>query len=230
MNYKEYQLNEDIRVRVVKRKKSRKIKITLEPNGNVRVSIPYFIPYQTGIAFARSKIKWIEEKRIIPKTITNNSQIGKSHRLEFIDTKGERVTTKIVDQTVKIFVPSNLNPDHNLVQEAAKKVSKKALLKDALNLIPQRVKYLSEKYDYDYSSVRVKFTKSRWGSCDNKRNLTFNPNLMNLPWDLIDYVIIHELSHTKFMNHGNNFWDQVEKVMPNYKDLRKRLKNIRYNL
>ena len=71
MNSKEYQLTPDIIVRIVKRKKSRRIKITLEPNGGVRVSIPYYVPYQMGVSFAKSKIDWINEKRIIPKSISD---------------------------------------------------------------------------------------------------------------------------------------------------------------
>ncbi len=230
MNSKEYQLTPDIIVRIVKRKKSRRIKITLEPNGGVRVSIPYYVPYQMGVSFAKSKIDWINERRIIPKSISDFEQVGKSHRLEFLEGKGDRVTTKVIDQIIKIFIPTNLDHSHPQVQEAAKKASKKALSKEAIILIPQRVEYLANKNNFDYSSVNVKFTKSRWGSCDNKKNLIFNPNLMNLPWDLIDYVIIHELSHTKAMHHGSEFWDEVQKVIPNYKEQRKRLKEIRDNL
>jgi len=230
MNSKEFQLTPEIVVKVVKRKKARRLKITLENNGGVRVSIPYFVPYQAGLAFAKSKIDWIIDKRVIPKVVNEFEQIGKSHRLSFIKTDADRVTTKIINQEIKIFVPQTMNETNPLVQTAAKKAAKKALVKEAINLIPQRVEYLANKHGFEYSSTSVKFTKSRWGSCDNKKNLTFNPNLMNLTWELIDYVIIHELSHTRKMHHQPDFWTEVESVMPNYKSLRKELKLVRDNL
>lgn len=230
MNSKEFQLTPEIIVKVVKRRKARRLKITLENNGGVRISIPYFVPYQAGLAFAKSKLDWIIEKRVVPKNVNDFEQIGKSHRLTFIKTDADRITTKIVDQEIKIFMPSLLDESEPLVQSAAKKAAKKALVKEALNLIPQRVEYLANKHGFEYSSTSVKFTKSRWGSCDNKKNLTFNPNLMNLTWDLIDYVIIHELSHTRKMHHQPDFWAEVESALPNYKSLRKELKLVRDNL
>lgn len=230
MNSKEYLLTPEILVKVVKRKKARRLKITLENDGSVRVSIPYFVPYQTGINFAKSKLEWIKDKRIVPKLINEFEQVGKSHRINFMRAKGDRITTKIENLTIKIFIPDGIEKIDSRVQSAIRRISRKALIKEASELLPQRVKYLAHKNGLSYSNLAFKFTKSRWGSCDNKKNLNFNPNLMNLPWDLIDYVIIHELSHTIHMHHQSEFWQEVEKVIPEYKIQRKRLKEARDNI
>ena len=227
MSFKEFQVEPNLVIKVIKRQKARRIKITLDSSGEIKVSIPYFIPYQTGLAFAKSKLDWIKAKRVTPIKVEDSKQIGKSHRLRFINTDSDRVTTKIVDLTIKIFVPKNLDISDSKIQKAAILASRKALTKEALNLIPQRVRLLAEKHEIDFNNIAVKFTKSRWGSCDNKKNLTFNPNLMNLPWHLIDYVIIHELAHTRKMHHQPDFWSEVEAMLPNYKILRKELKAIR---
>jgi predicted metal-dependent hydrolase len=230
MNYKEYLLTPEILVKVVKRKKARRIKITLENDGGVRVSIPYFVPYQVGINFAKSKINWIMDKRVVPKKINEFEQVGKSHRISLEKANGQRITTKLENLTIKVFIPEGVEKFDSQVQSAIRKVSRKALLKEATELLPQRVEAISNKHGFKYTNIGFKYTKSRWGSCDNLKNLNFNPNMMNLPWDLIDYVIVHELCHTRKMHHQPDFWQEVENIIPNFKEQRKRLKEIRDNI
>lgn len=72
----------------------------------------------------------------------------------------------------------------------------------------------------------VKNLKSRWGSCDSHRNIILSSLLITLDDSLIDYVICHELAHTKHMNHSKEFWLNVEMMIPDYKQRRKELKKI----
>jgi predicted metal-dependent hydrolase len=97
-------------------------------------------------------------------------------------------------------------------------------------LLPIRLQQLSKKYDYQYASVSIKSLKSRWGSCDSNNNISLNLYLMELPWELIDYVLVHELNHTIAMHHGPDFWQKMEAKMPNSKLLRKQLKQYRAGL
>ena len=79
----------------------------------------------------------------------------------------------------------------------------------------------------DYSEIKYRKMKSRWGSCSSKRVLTFNTELIKINKELIDYVIVHELAHIKHMNHSKQFHALVEKYLPDSKYLRKELKNIK---
>ncbi|MBU0727650.1 M48 family metallopeptidase, partial [Patescibacteria group bacterium] len=71
---------------------------------------------------------------------------------------------------------------------------------------------------------------SRWGSCSDRKNLNFNWKLIMAPIEIIDYVVVHEMCHLKQMNHSSKFWNLVAEKMPDYKELRKWLKDNRYLL
>lgn len=77
-----------------------------------------------------------------------------------------------------------------------------------------------------YSSIKIKKYKAIWGSCDSQNNLKFNLKLASLDKKTIRYVIIHELAHIKHKHHQKEFWHFVELFEPNFKQIRKNLKNI----
>lgn len=99
----------------------------------------------------------------------------------------------------------------------------------AKNYIPERVKQLSEKHNLSYNRVFIKNLKSRWGSCSAKNNINLNLHLMNLPTKLIDYVILHELAHTKERNHGKNFWNLLSSLVFEARELNRELKKYSVN-
>ena len=99
-----------------------------------------------------------------------------------------------------------------------------ALADEALKVIPERVEYFAKVIGVTYGKITVRNQKTRWGSCSSKGNLNFNCLLMLAPPEVLDYVVVHELCHRKQMNHSNAFWLEVEKVLPNYKEVRKWLK------
>lgn len=80
-----------------------------------------------------------------------------------------------------------------------------------------------------YKTCQIKNYKSKWGSCDNKGNITFNWRLALLGQEYIDYVIIHELSHLKYLDHSKSFWDYVSKWCSGVSELRKNI-NVKYLL
>ncbi len=100
----------------------------------------------------------------------------------------------------------------------------RALAKEAAAYIPERVSFYAGEIGVEYGRITIRNQKSRWGSCSSDGNLNFNCLLMLTPFEVIDYVVVHELCHRLEMNHSPRFWAEVESVMPAYKKHRKWLK------
>lgn len=90
-----------------------------------------------------------------------------------------------------------------------------------------RLDALSARHALSYNRVFIRGQKTRWGSCSAKKNISLNMRLVELPDELMDYVIIHELVHTKIMNHGKAFWTALDKHMPGARALDAKLKKYR---
>lgn len=87
----------------------------------------------------------------------------------------------------------------------------------AMKIIPKRIAHYAPLIGVDYGRITIRNQKSRWGSCSGRGNLNFNCLIMLMPFDVIDYVVVHELCHRKEMNHSKKFWLEVEKILPDYK-------------
>jgi predicted metal-dependent hydrolase len=95
---------------------------------------------------------------------------------------------------------------------------------EARNLVQARLEHFNKIYQFKYKKIFIRNQKSRWGSCSEMRNLSFNFRIVHLPTRLQDYLIVHELCHLKEMNHSERFWSEVARAIPSYKVLRKELK------
>ena len=89
----------------------------------------------------------------------------------------------------------------------------------------ERTAYYAGLINVTYNGITVRNQKTRWGSCSSKGNLNFNYRLYYMPEELMDYVIIHELCHRKYMNHSKEFWDEVSRYCPDYAAKRQKLKD-----
>lgn len=99
-----------------------------------------------------------------------------------------------------------------------------ALRAQAKNELPPRLAELAKKYGFHYNQVRIKHNSSNWGSCSAKGNINLNLNLVRIPAELRDYVMLHELCHLRYLNHGPEFHALLEHVCPGHRDLQQRLK------
>ena len=91
-------------------------------------------------------------------------------------------------------------------------------------VIEEKVRLFADKIGVKYGKITIRSQKTRDGSCTAKGNLNFNCLIMLMPEEIIDYVIVHELCHIKQMNHSRRFWNEVESILPDYKERRKWLK------
>ena len=94
----------------------------------------------------------------------------------------------------------------------------------ALKFVKERVDHYNKIYKYSFNNIYIKNQKTRWGSCSKKDNLNLNYKIIFLPKDLQDYIIVHEICHLKEFNHSQKFWSLVEKVFPNYLEIKKALR------
>ncbi len=128
---------------------------------------------------------------------------------------------KIEKENFLIYKPKNKDLDLD-------KVIKKWQKLEIEKIIKERIKFFIENYKFNFSFERNKISfknqKTRWGSCSYCNNLNFNIKVIEKPMEVIDYLIVHELSHTIYKNHSKDFWNYVEKILPNYSELRKILK------
>ncbi len=89
--------------------------------------------------------------------------------------------------------------------------------KDAEILCEEKCKFWSKKMWLKYNRICIKSMKTKWGSCSSKKNLNFNYKILFLKPEEQNYLVVHELSHLKHMNHSKNFWDLVCKTLENEK-------------
>ncbi len=210
-----------------KRRGSKSIRIHLHGD-EVKVTLPFFAPYLQAERFVKERRDWINAHTIQPQILTAGQYIGKNHVITV--QAGSAVRTSVVKNELRLILPQDTSIDSQIVQSRLKKAAERVLKQESEELILPRVHDLALENDFSYSGLHFKKLKTRWGSCDQKNNLIFNIYLIQLPWNLIDYVIIHELSHTVHHNHSREFWAQVEKCVPDYKDRRKMLKGFGSNI
>ncbi|HMQ09560.1 MAG TPA: SprT family zinc-dependent metalloprotease [Candidatus Nanoperiomorbaceae bacterium] len=207
----------------IKRTKGATISVRPKTDGSLVASLPYFVPVreiQRLINANRDQLRIAKQKTSGDKTYRDGDLIGKSHRLHI--STGPREIVKTRGLTIEI----TLRPDTPSVKasQLIKDGVAKALRKEAKAYLPRRLAYLAMQTGFRYDQVRFTHAKSRWGSCSSNGTISLNIMLMTLPNELIDYVLLHELTHTKYMNHSPDFWRALEEVCPDAKQKRRFIK------
>ncbi len=228
MPFKEFDIHGIGKVKIYKRRGSRNVRLTVAADGAVRVTVPYWAPYQAGANFAASRRAWIAAQGRQKGTSLQPGQIiGKSHHLFFEQSatvdmpktsvkRGQIVVVYRFDQTAE-------DPD---VQAAAVAASWRALRQQTRQLLGKRLAELAQAHGFVYRSFAAKRMKTRWGSCDQHGNIVLNIFLVQLPWEYIDYVILHELVHTQALNHGPDFWRLLESHLPGARAQKRAMKQF----
>lgn len=197
-----------------KRKGAKSVRVKVDDRGRVVVTMPPYMPYTLAKQFVREHRAWLAEQRSTRQQILPEGMlIGRVHLLRYVyDPYVSKPTVRVTAS--QIIVKHRENIADATVQDAATKGAVKALRREAQHYLPKRLSDIAAMEGYTFNEVSIKQLKGRWGSCDTHKNITFNLYLMQLPADCIDYVIYHELAHTRAMNHGDDFWREFEAHFP----------------
>ncbi|MFC2004633.1 M48 family metallopeptidase, partial [Chloroflexota bacterium] len=95
---------------------------------------------------------------------------------------------------------------------------------DERNKLTDRLYHLAKEHGFTYNNVSIREQRTRWGSCSHKNNISLNLKLVLLPKELIDYVMLHELVHTRIHNHSKEFWTELDRHTGNGKVMAKQLR------
>lgn len=207
-----------------RRKGSRHVRLKVDLHGKAIVTMPYLVPYRTAIHFATQHVDWIREEQakrtgILPDGL----RVGRVHVLRY-ELDAEVIAPKARVSAHKITIRHRSEVTDPAVQRAARQAVVRALKREAEHFLPKRLRDIAASEGYTYSGVAVKQMRTRWGSCNQDQFITLNIFLMQLPVELIDYVIYHELAHTRALHHGPDFWAEFEAHLPNARDLRSRIR------
>jgi predicted metal-dependent hydrolase len=204
------------------------VRIRVAPDGRLRASLPLYAPIflvKRLIKSSRAELRAMLLAHVGGTLFTDGMQIGKSHTLIVRQTSSSALNVKRHGQQIIIQLPLSLDLSNPIVQRAIRDEVIKALRVEAKSYLPRRIAFLAEKYGFSYEKIRFSHAGGRWGSCSTSGTISLNIALMKLPFELIDYVLIHELSHTLEMNHSTEFWKLVRVGDPEYKTHRSSLKD-----
>lgn len=197
------------------------IRVSVGTDGRLRASAPKYTPLiaiKTMVGTQRAQIRSLFSKHITPAAYVPGQQVGKSHHLVVVPTGTlESPSARIQGQNIIVRIPSNQPAHDATIQRLIRDWVIKALRIQAKAYLPRRLKQIATTHGYTYERVRFSHAGTRWGSCSTTGTISLNIALMKLPDELIDYVLAHELSHTRHMNHGAAFWAELHQIDPLYK-------------
>ena len=213
---------------IIKRTNRKKTVSFRIKNQEVIISVPKFLSDNEIYNLVEIKIKWIKDKLALEKLNTVSIK-RKYENGDIFLYLGSEYSLKIK----KSYRDNIYIKDKNLIVEAKNVLSTNNIKNNIKNwYISESKKYLTKTNSYYEILIGVKSNKllfgqykSKWGSCNSKKTISYDWRIIMAPFEVIHYLIIHELCHIKFPNHSIYFWKYVEKYMINYKIQKKWLKN-----
>lgn len=223
---------QDLEIKLKKSFKAKNISIKIKPFEGVLVTVPMLVSFKIAEDFVKTKINWInknldkvqKQEQLHTFFSANSSFKTRSHLVNIISTELSKNTVHIENSNVKVLISKKLSISSEENQIYIRNIILEIWRKEAKEYLPKRVEALAIDHDFNYQKLTIKNTKTRWGSCSFDNNINLSLHLMRISNELIDYVILHELVHTKVKNHSSKFWETLEKHCPNSKILDKELK------
>ncbi len=192
-------------------RRSKNIKIRVKPDRSVHVSYPFYVSTSEASQFVVKSIGWITHQQQKIETrkskIEENTFETKLHRITII--KGTENKTSINFNKIEIRLA-------DFESEISEKYLENVLVGiyryEAKKILPTRLNELALKHGFQVNKTTIRNNKRNWGSCSSKNNISLNLQMMKLPDELIDYILLHELVHTKIKNHGPQFWARLDEL------------------
>lgn len=145
--------------------------------------------------------------------------LGRPLQIVFIPSK--RFRSRLRENRVEVGVVEG----HPELGSIAARLARKSIVRDAMPRVVEQVKALNDAhFQAQVPRVSIRDNTSRWGSCSADGSISLNFRLLFMPQDILQYVIVHELAHTKYRSHGPRFWALVERIIPDHKEKRKWLR------
>lgn len=218
-------------VRFEHSKRARRLNISIKSDSDIRVAVPAGVSFSVARQFFNEHLDWvlksIRRLKHLEKSqpITDFTNVTtREHRLVLRPDSSTQLTLKVADGAILVKYPRTLCDTDPVLQFIIRKGLIEAYRIEAKNYLPGRIAQLADQFGFKYKNVYIKNMKSRWGSCSAKNNINLNLQLLRFDNEVIDYVILHELLHTKIRNHSAIFWRNMEKLMPKFQQLRAELK------
>jgi len=210
-----------IRVRIL----NSGLKVTLPPRATESEAMKFINSIRGKLILKQQKLEIGLEKRNI--LIDENTSLQTlTFLVEAKPVERINIYFSLKNSILHIEFPTRTDCKNSKTQEHFWNGISFFLRKEAKRLLPDRTKQLAEKFGFKFSDIKIQSSKTRWGSCSRAKSINLSLYLMLLPAHLIDYVILHELCHTKEMNHGDKFWTLMDNVTTGKcKEFRKELKN-----
>jgi predicted metal-dependent hydrolase len=198
------------------------IAIHIDTSSNIIVKAPIGTDKNNLKGLVESKSKWIINKldemqdyQVQKRTYKNGELflfLGKEYPLDIITDKTiEHNRVEIINNSLRVITNTK---DKDYIKELIEEFYRK----QTRLVIDRRVRYYQKYFTIEPNNIRVKKQKTRWGSCSSLRNLNFNLKLSMAKLSVIDYIVVHEMSHLIHLNHSKDFWNLVGSVLPNYTD------------
>lgn len=208
-------------ITVHKRRGTHSIHIKVGTDGRYSATAPFYTPMifvKQVINSSRAELRKLAEHTSITEPYVDGQAIGKTHSLAVVPTRMvKQPSTKILRDKLIVYLPPDAELSSLDVQQQIRDAAIVILRREAKSYLPNRLATLARSYGFSYTRVRFSHASGRWGSCSSKGTISLNIALMKLPDELIDYVLIHELCHTRQMNHSSAFWREVGAIDEHYK-------------
>lgn len=210
-----------------KNRRSKNIKISVKPDKSVLISFPFYCTTKEVFDFVNKNKAWIKQQQQKMESrkskIDANSKIKtKLHLVEFILGEEYNIET---NKSVVIITVTDFNSGKS--QDYIEDIITQIYRFEARKLLPPRLSELAEKHGFQFQRITIRNNKRNWGSCSSKNNISLNLQMMKLPDELIDYILLHELVHTEIKNHGSKFWEKLNNITnQKAKELSKQVKQF----
>lgn len=206
---------------VTRHPRARRFKMQWRGAHELRITMPNMALRRHAEIFLFDNEDWAHKHRPEDMRFTMGDRIGRYHRV--LPSGGS--TVRLGKRGVLVPSEEQLNQEYESFLRAAHN----ALRRECNQLILPRVQELLGQFDME-ATITFKRQRSRWGSCSSKHNLNFNLYLVQLPDELIDYVILHEITHLTHMDHSKAFWKLLSERAPDVNRLRRELRQHQLEL